>query len=276
MFVLGVLALLLTGVRGAGPPAAAFHSGFGRGPTIALVHGLGSRAGHWLPTARLLARDHRVVLIELPGHGSSAMPEAFSLEQAARALDLALAAETKDPVILVGHSVGGLVAAAEALANPRRVLGLVLVETALRPQFHGEEREALLEALNSDYDGLLRAAYGTFGRDSAQGAELYAEAAQCDSTHLKPWIRLAVTADLSLEMRRLERPVLAILAERTWPYEEPWPQAALELGYDHIAQLDAFRVSDAGHFVMLDHPHHVARAIQRFAAQPYGELIAER
>src|SRR6185503_1532548 len=38
-----------------------------------------------------------------------------------------------DPVVLVGHSVGGLVAAAEALRSPRHVRGLVLVETALAP-----------------------------------------------------------------------------------------------------------------------------------------------
>ncbi len=276
VFVLGVLSLLLTGVRGAAPPPAAFHSSFGRGPTIALVHGLGSRASHWLPTARLLARNHRVVLIELPGHGTSAMPEEFSLEQAARSLDQALAAESRDPVILVGHSVGGLVAAAEAIENPSRVLGLVLVETALRPQVYGAERAAMLQALDQDYSGLLRAAYTTFGRDSAQGAALYAEAAELDSTSLKPWIRLALTADLSLEMRGLEAPALAILAERSWGDGEPWPQTALVLGYDHVAQLAVLRVRDTGHFVMLDHPAEVASAIERFAAQPFGELIAGR
>ena len=71
------------------PPSSAAVGSLGRGPTVVLVHGLGSDANHWLPVARDLARDHRVVLIELPGHGLAPMARPFTLEQAMQNLAFA-------------------------------------------------------------------------------------------------------------------------------------------------------------------------------------------
>jgi len=247
------------------PPAAL--GAFGHGPTVVLVHGLGSRAEHWLPVARDLARDHRVVLVELPGHGIAAMPRGLTLDDAALALDRALAEQGDGPVVLVGHSVGGLVAAAEALRAPRRVRALVLVETALRPQLDGADRGALLASLEKDYRGTLRASYESFGRDSAQGAALYAEAVQLDSTAMKSWIRLAVSADLSHAITGLKIPLLVVLSSRSWPGNESWAACGDTLGYRGVPDVTTMRVENTGHFVMLDRPSLLAGAIRRFAAQ---------
>ena len=259
-----------------GPPRPPACFAMGHGPTVVLVHGLGSRTQHWLPVARLLARDHRVVLVELPGHDLSEMPEPFSLARATRALDEAIAAESRGPVVLVGHSVGGLVAANEALEHPERVRALVLVETALRPQVEGKERAAMLAALDRDYQGVLRNAFTAFGRDSAQGAQLYAEVAQMDPAMVKPWIQLALTLDISLRMRHLMPPLLAVLAERSWPKDEPWPVTAKALGYADAPDVKTARITDCGHFIMLDRPAELARLIERFAADPAREPIALR
>ena len=105
LVLVSALALAMLSARALGPPAAATHSAFGRGPTIALVHGLGSNREHWLPVARLLARHHRVELIDLPGHGEAVMPAPFSLERVTAALDGSLAdlGDGAGPLVLVGH-----------------------------------------------------------------------------------------------------------------------------------------------------------------------------
>src|SRR5262245_51910460 len=108
VFILAAIAALIFGAHALAPPPPSASGAFGRGPTIVLVHGLGSDAEHWLPTARLLAHKNRVVLVDLPGHGMTAMPAPFSLEQAVASLDAAIAREGSTPVILVGHSLGGL------------------------------------------------------------------------------------------------------------------------------------------------------------------------
>ena len=109
------LALALSGTRDVGDSPSAFHTAFGRGPTVVLVHGLGSRASHWLPTARRLARTHRVVLAQLPGHGESALPDPFSLEACAEALDQVLAKQKPESTVIVAHGFGGLIALHEVL-----------------------------------------------------------------------------------------------------------------------------------------------------------------
>ena len=245
----------------------------GSGPTVVLVHGLGSTPEHWLPMARDLARDHRVVFTELPGHGLAAMPRPLTLAGAALALDRAIGEQTDDPVVLVGHSVGGLVAAAEALRAPGRVRALVLVETALRPQASPAEREGLLAALDRDYASTLREAYVPFGRDSAQGAALFAQAATQDSAAMKAWIRLALTEDLSAAIGRLGVPLLVVLSSRSWEEGESWRQCADVLGYARAPVVTPVRVAGTGHFVMLDRPQLLAGLVRRFA-RPGGEAVA--
>ena len=237
---------------------------FGRGPTVVLVHGLGSSASHWLPVARDLARDHRVVLVELPGHGLAPMPGELSLEDAARELDLAILSECDGPVVLVGHSVGGLVAVAEALRDPDRVRALVLVETVLRPQLDSPACAELIAALDRDYRGTLRESYMAFGRDSAQGAALFAEALNLDPAAMKTWIRLAITTDLSRRVAALRAPLLVVLSSRSWPDGETWRTCADTLGYAAVPGATPVRIERTGHFVMLDRAPLLADVIRRF------------
>lgn len=265
------IALVVMSARESGRPHPLATYTMGHGPTVVLVHGLGSRVEDWLPVARRLARSHRVVMAQLPGHGESERLEPLTLDRAAAALELTIAREGRGPVTLVGHSVGGLVAARVAIDQPASVRSLVLLETALKPPLEEGERLGMLRMLDRDYAGLVRGAYTSFGRDSAQGAVLAAEAAQEDPDMMKPWIRLALTTDLSLAAADLSVPVTAVLSDRSWPKDEPWPVTAKALGYERIPQVQPVRMEGCGHFVMLDRPLDVARAIER-AAGGEGEV----
>jgi pimeloyl-ACP methyl ester carboxylesterase len=275
--VCGVFALVLARAPRRDPGPVMLGS-FGHGSPIVLVHGLGSGAEHWLPVARDLARDHRVVFVELPGHGVGQMPGHLTLEGAAAGLDRAIAGECREPVVLVGHSVGGLVATAEALRSPSRVRALVLVETALKPQLANPDRAALFAALDRDYRGTLRENYESFGRDSAQGEALFAGAAALDSVAMKAWIHLAVTADLSDRVGELKVPLLVVLSDRSWPPGELWASCADTLGYTMAHSATRVRVAGCGHFVMLDRPLVVADLIRRFehVAAPNAVAVAAR
>ena len=222
-----VLALVFLIVRAAPtpPPSSAALGAIGRGPAVVLVHGLGSDYDDWLPVARDLARDHRVVFVELPGHGLAPMATPFALEQATLALDRAIAEQAREPVVLVGHSVGGLVATAEA----------------------------------------LHAVYSSFGRDSLQGEQLWTRASQVERQNLRAWIPVALNTDLSSEAAGLAMPVLAVLAPRSWEADESWEHVAQALGYARIPRLRGMRIENCGHFVMLDRPRRLADAIRRFS-----------
>jgi pimeloyl-ACP methyl ester carboxylesterase len=273
VLVLAALALVLFGARVLTQPPAPLAAALDRGPTIVLLRGLGSGAEQWRPTARLLARRHRVMFVDLPGCGVRARSEPFSLERATRALDEALAHASREPVVLVGHSLGGLVAAAEACAHADRVSALVLIETALRPQVEDVERRAVLAALDRGGQGAARQVYGAFGRDSARGEALYRQMTARDPAVVEPWIRLAFATDLSARVARLQCPLLVVLAPRSWPKGEPWVETAAALGYGAVPRVRAVRVDSCGHFVMFDRPDELARLIGRFADAPGGEPV---
>jgi len=105
--------------------------GDGERRPLLLVHGLGGRWQNWLANIPRLARQRRVVALDLPGFGRSQMPlEPVSIAGYARALDRVCDLLELDEPAVAGHSLGGLVASELALRFPRRVGALVLVDTA--------------------------------------------------------------------------------------------------------------------------------------------------
>jgi pimeloyl-ACP methyl ester carboxylesterase len=101
------------------------------GPPIVLVPGLASTAWVWLPVARRLAQDRRVVAMDLRGHGRSDAPtEGYDLATLGRDVEAVVdaVAPGREPVVLAGHGFGAIVAASAAALLGDRVARLVLVD----------------------------------------------------------------------------------------------------------------------------------------------------
>ena len=101
-----------------------------------LVHGAGASSAIWMMAMARIARAAHVVAIDLPGHGPSPVPEggaaALSLETHRDAVGALAGTLCLGPSVLVGHSMGALVAIEAALAWPDKVRGLVLCAAAPR------------------------------------------------------------------------------------------------------------------------------------------------
>jgi len=114
----------------AGRPAAWVETG--AGPTVVLVHGAGGSADLWQPQLDGLADVARLVALDLPGHGLGHGRGRPSIATYAEWLATFLETVESDRVVLVGHSMGGAIAQALALAAPGRLAGLVLIGTGAK------------------------------------------------------------------------------------------------------------------------------------------------
>jgi pimeloyl-ACP methyl ester carboxylesterase len=108
-------------------------------PPFMLVHGLCDDLDVMAPLARRLAGDHRVVRVDLRGHGASDAPEGghtYTVETLAADVAAVCDHLGVDQAVVVGHSLGGAVAVQLAATLPDLVAGVVLLEGALL--FRGE------------------------------------------------------------------------------------------------------------------------------------------
>ena len=99
-------------------------------PVVLAVHGLGGSAINWGLLAPRLVDRYRFVAVDLFGHGASGVPsgprrDAVTADR--RLLDRFVREVVGEPVVLLGHSMGGVVALLHAAAAPGSVRRLVLL-----------------------------------------------------------------------------------------------------------------------------------------------------
>src|SRR5919197_435676 len=104
----------------------------GQGPTLVLIHGLGGSTLNWLDVAPRFATRNQVLALDLVGFGHPpAAGRKSDLDTNRTLIDAFLREVVREPAVLVGNSMGGLLSMLEAATAPDRVRALVLVNPAL-------------------------------------------------------------------------------------------------------------------------------------------------
>ena len=94
----------------------------GQGPLVVLIHGVGLRSEAWNKQIDALSDRFNVMAIDMPGHGESMVPSGnIQLPDYTRAI----ASCFSEPALVVGHSMGGMIALDLARTFPDKVLGVV-------------------------------------------------------------------------------------------------------------------------------------------------------
>jgi flavin reductase (DIM6/NTAB) family NADH-FMN oxidoreductase RutF/pimeloyl-ACP methyl ester carboxylesterase len=116
----------------------------GSGEAVILIHGVGLNADAWAPQLEELAKTHRVIAIDMLGHGKSEVaPGTVTLDNYIRQVADLMTACGIAAANIVGHSMGGLVAIGFALAHPARTLRLAVFNTVYK---RNAENRAAVEA----------------------------------------------------------------------------------------------------------------------------------
>lgn len=116
----------------------------GNGPPIVLLHGPGEFAAKWLRVIPDLVRTNRVIAPDLPGHGSSETGQGpLDAGRVLAWLGELIEHTCDSPPMLVGHVLGGAIAARFASTYQDRIARLVLVDTLGLAPFRPSPRFAL-------------------------------------------------------------------------------------------------------------------------------------
>ena len=164
-------------------------------PAVVFVHGFPFQASLWEPQIPVVvAAGHRVVAVDLPGFGASAVPgdrSWYSIDGYADLVAALVSDLTLGPVVLAGLSMGGYVALAVARRHHEVLAGLVLADTRADPdspegrQARAEQQEILDRA--GSVEPLVE---GLLNRVLAEGSLARADAA----ARLEPMMRSTAPA----------------------------------------------------------------------------------
>lgn len=233
---------------------------FGVGSDVVMIHGWGMHSGVWRGFAKGLAGQHRITLLDLPGHGRSGMIEDYSLEGIGAALlDIAPARAH-----WLGWSLGAEVALSVAARHPDRLLSLTMLAGNARFPQSGDWPCAMdinllarfAEDMMKDYHRTLLQFLGlqTWGLEHAKEIlkELKAHVAGCEEPEeaaLRSGLDILRTADLRSELASLDIPLLLLLGSR----DRLAPPAAGEAMRGLASQAELHIVAGAAHTPFLSH-----------------------
>ncbi len=138
--------------------------GSGHSNTVVLLHGYLSDGRYWSSVVKRLKQTHHVIAIDLLGFGKSPKPRlsTYSLDAHSQAVIETLATlSLPEKVVLVGHSMGGLIASRIASLQPEMVADIVLFNMPI--YLNQSQARETLRATNRLYQTMLYSPIGRLG-----------------------------------------------------------------------------------------------------------------
>ncbi len=225
----------------------------GRGaPALVFVHGWCCDRTYWRQQIPHFAKSHKVVAIDLGGHGDSGLNrddwtiEAFGQDVAAvvEALDLR-------PVILIGHSMGGPVNLVAARYLPGRVKGLIGVDTHhdIDAEYNEFDTNGFVAALKADFAGVAgNSVRGMFvaGADADLVEQVIADMSSASPDVGAGAMKAFLTFNRAKALENLNLPIRCINSDRV--------STDVTTARKHIKSFELKIMKGCGHFPMLEAP----------------------
>jgi len=253
------------------------------GPAIVLVHGTGSHAYVWKPIAQLLSQSFRVLAVDQRGHGDSSKPEGdCGWDDLGEDLHRFLNALGLTDVTVVGHSAAAAAVAYCAAHHPGSLARAVLIDPILSPGSsevqtahdnplvqRARKRRTVWESRTSMFHSYrTRSPFNTWREDVLWA---YIE----EGTFLRPDGHVELKCPASIEARTFDQasgressgilqrvtiPVLLLRGENSDAFTEEDAATAASL----LPNATGKTIGRAGHFVPMERPDAVERAIRQF------------
>jgi 3-oxoadipate enol-lactonase len=237
-------------------------------PTLVFLHGIGGRASGWAPIQQACAAaGHTSLAWDMPGYGDSPSIAPYDFDGLADALALLMDTHDLHKAVLVGHSMGGMVALQMWARHPERVAGLVLAASS--PAFgHGSgdfqqafiaQRLAPIEAGHSmaDVADTLVPSMVAPGFEGPGLAQAKACMASVTPTAYKAALGALVQFEQRAALPTITVPTLCIAGE----HDRTAAPAVVQRMADKIDQAQYLCLPGVGHLLTFEQPDSFAQAL---------------
>lgn len=260
----------------------------GKGPAVLLLHGFGDTGDMWEPLAKVLVKDHTVIVPDLRGMGLSSHPSA-GYEKVNQARDLVgILDQLKiQSVVLVTHDIGNMVGYALAAGYPGRVTKWIVMDAPLpglgtwdkqlvNPKtwhfnFRGPDVERLVAGrerilLDRFYNDLSADPSRIDEQTRNHYAALYARKGAIHDAFSGQFAAFAQDAEDNKQLfarnGKLGMPVLAIGGDHSYG-----AGMADELGFA-ATNVQGAVITNSGHWIMEEQPQQAVDIITGFISKP--------
>lgn len=235
----------------------------GKGAVIVLLHGWGANLGSFDGIAGYLSKKFRVIRIDFPGFGGSPKPaDSWGVgEYAVLTAGVLAKLEIAHVYVIGGHSFGGRVIIKGVATKVLSADKLILIDTAgVRPA--ASAKKSVLQVVAKS-GKLVTSLPGLKKLQPALRKKLYAAAGTTDYLEAEAMQKIflnTINEDLLPLVSHITQPALLIWGEN----DTETPVADAYMMMNELSDGELLVVPDAGHFVYLDDPKAVQKAIEAF------------
>ena len=252
-----------------GVPIAYEVQGSGE-PTLVFIHGWSGDGRYWRGQVPYFSQQHRVVTLDLAGHGHSGLErEDFTMPAFGEDVKAVLEDLNVEQALLIGHSMGGPVAVEAARLMPERVIGIVGVDTFhhVAPQMSQSDLEQMLAPMQEDFTDAARHFVATMFIEETDAA--LRDWVIRDMTAAVPDVALSafeamgarhIDGEAAQHFEELTVPVVAINAD-LWPTD-------VEANRQLLPEFDAVIMEGSDHFLHMARPAAFNRELDRVIGTP--------
>ena len=254
LFVTSFFPVVDTGVVPAADGVPIHYSVQGKGePALVFIHCWSCDQRLWENQVPVFAKNHRVVTIDLPGHGASGKERKnWSIESYGDDVKRVVEKLGLKRVVLIGSSMGGPIAVEATRRMPDRVAAIIPVDTLhnVESRFPPEQLEAVMKQLRADYKGgmtgFLNQLFFSPSTPAAVKNRITAEV-----TSRPPELALAILEPIMVydpipALQEVKVPIRAINADMN--------PTNLEVNRKYASQFDVVLIKGTGHYPMLEDP----------------------
>ncbi len=242
-----------------------FYNDTGSGdPALLFIHGWCCDSTHWRRTTPAFRRSHRIVTTDLRGHGKSDKPKQdYTMDGFCEDIEWLIGQLGLRRPIVIGHSMGGIIALLLARRHKRALRALVMVDAPLYIAISQPELDALLQGVDSPAyrqaaQLLIETRFFRPTSPKALRSELTERMLRTPQHVLAPALR-----SLAAEMRPppMELGILSLFIDAGRTFDE------LKLVERTVPGIQIARTVGAGHFNMLEAPDQVNGMLRIFIDQ---------